>query len=688
MNFKERIKRLSIPLNAWTVGGVSLLLVAISYAVLFPYLRFYLDDWPQMYSMKVWGLEGIKQYFLYDGRPFGYWPDYLGYLVFGTNAKLWHLNIYFLRWLTAMFMWGTFVQAWPKRRMEISWAAILFAVYPLFAQMSTSVTFTAHFVCYLLFFVSTFFMVMALRNKKYFWLFTVLSILFDLVNLFTYEYYIGIEFLRPLMIWFILRDQQVGKTKFGKVILNWLPYLATSAAFIVYRLFLIQLPKESNVPGVLSDLVHKPLATIVILFQDLFKDTIQILIETWHNAFNPDLIDFTSNSLNLSWVVAVMALVVFILFVFISRPRKEDPETQDGFTWQALVFSFLGMVLGCAPGWAIGRTSSADFGLWNDRFALAAMFAGATFIVTLVFWLLGKHYWRKVVIIAFLVAIAAGQNFRFANDYRWSSIYQNRFAYQLTWRAPYVKTLTPFFADNEMFGKMGVYPTSFMLNVLYPNKREIGDMNYWFYTLNKYFPKDAWQLKDGVTVVQSHWYTKYKADSRNSLVISWHPGSNQCLWILDEKDKYNPDITDLTKSALGATNLDRIDTTVTDAKVDTNLFGAENTNQWCYYFEKADLSRQEQDWSTAATLYETANGKGLTTDFGQELFPFIEAYAHLGKGDKALALTKAAAVKGDNMREYLCDNWIRIYGEITPSDSVKNAYDTIYHDYACSVIGQ
>jgi hypothetical protein len=689
VSLKDRIKRLQIPLNFWTVGGITLILVFVSYAILSPYLRYYLDDWPQLYSIKVFGLNGIKQYFLYDGRPFGFWPDYLGYLLFGTNAQLWHVNLYLIRWLTTMFMWATFVQVWPKHKMEISVAAILFAVYPLFMQMSSGETFTVHFICYLFFFISTFFMVLSLRKRKYFWLFMLLAVLFDLANLFTYEYFIGVEFLRPLMIWFILRDGEKEKVNFWKILSNWSPYLVTSITFITYRIFLIQLPKASNSPIVLADLIKAPLTTIVQLVQYAVKDTIQVLLEIWHTALNPDLIDFTSPVLNVAWIVAIIAGLLFLIFAFVTRKQSEDSESVDKvFTWQALGLGFIGIILGCAPGWAIGRTASADFGLWNDRFALAAMFGAALFIVVFLFWIFGNHYWRKVVIITILVAIAVGQNFRVTNDYRWSSIYQNRFAYELSWRAPYIESPTALFADNEMFIKMGVYPTSFMLNLLYPNKQDFPYMNYYFYTLNKYFPTNAWELANNIDVDQSHWYARFDTPSINSLVISWHPLENQCVWVLTENDRYNPQITDLTKSALGATNLSRISTITTPGYPDSNLFGRENINQWCYYFEKGDLDRQLENWSDAVSLYDTATAKGFSTDYGVELMPFIEAYAHEGNGEKALELTKVAAVKGAQMREYICDNWIRIAGVLKDNASIQNVYQTISNTYSCSVIGQ
>jgi hypothetical protein len=689
MNLKERIKRIKIPLNVWTVGGFSLLLVVISYALLARSLGYYLDDWPEIYSLKTFGFYGIKQYFLWDARPIGYWPDAIAYALFGTNALLWHLNIYFLRWLTAMFMWATFIQVWPKHKMEISWATLLFAVYPLFAQMSTSVTFTAHFVCYLLFFLSTYFMVLALRKRNYFWLFTVLAVVLDLLNLFTYEYFIGVEFLRPFMIWFILKDQDEIKPKFGSILTRWSPYLGSSIAFVIYRIFLMQSPKTMRTPYVLAELLKNPLPTILELVQNAFKDSIQVVVEIWHSAFNPDIIDFSSPSLSLAWVIAFIAAAGFIAFAFFTRYKAESAEkNQRTFIWQGILIGVLGVLLGCAPGWAIGRNVSDDYGLWNDRFALAAMFGAAIFIIVFFTWLLNKHYWRKIVLFAILIGLAAAQNFRNDNDYRWSSTNQSRFAYQLTWRAPSIESPTAIFADNEMFTKMGVYPTSFMLNLLYPNQQSFGSLNFWFYTLNKYFPNDAYRLQNHITVTQGHWYANFTANTKNSLVISWHPGSPQCIWVLSASDRYNPAISDLTKTALNATNFNVITAKTNKGYPDVNLFGSQDENQWCYYFEKGDLDRQLGNWSDAVQLYETAVAKGLKTTFGQEQMPFIEAYAHLGNGEKALALTEDAVTKSENMSKYICDNWMRIYGEIGVNDSVKNAYEKIYKEYSCATVGQ
>ena len=150
----------------WKLPVLSLALTMLSYAVLSPSLSFYLDDWPQLYSLEIRGIEGIKQYFLLDGRPYGFWPDLMVYRLWGTNPLGWHFTNYALRWLTGIFMWGTFVNLWPQRKREIGWAVLLFAVFPSFVQQSMGTTFIAHWFCYALFFLSLFLTGLAVRHKR------------------------------------------------------------------------------------------------------------------------------------------------------------------------------------------------------------------------------------------------------------------------------------------------------------------------------------------------------------------------------------------------------------------------------------------------------------------------------------------------------------------------------------------
>ena len=235
------LKRIAFafPFNFWSTAGVSLVLIGLSFALYLPSLGFYLDDWPQLYSLIARGTDGIKTYFLYDDRPFGWWPDLLIFKIWGTNPVGWHITNYLLRWLVGLGIWGTFTQIWSSRKREIFWVVQLFAVFPLFNQQSMGLTFIAHWFCYALFFLSIYLMVLAVRQPKYRLLLLVLAIAANAANLFTYENFIGVEFLRPVILWLALRGIP-RRQRIKKSLLYWLPFLVLAIFYVVWRVFLME----------------------------------------------------------------------------------------------------------------------------------------------------------------------------------------------------------------------------------------------------------------------------------------------------------------------------------------------------------------------------------------------------------------------------------------------------------------
>jgi hypothetical protein len=61
-----------------------------------------------------------------------------------------------------------------------------------------------------------------------------------------------------------------------------------------------------------------------------------------------------------------------------------------------------------------------------------------------------------------------------------------------------------------------------------------------------------------------------------------------------------------------------------------HLFGVEEAQNWCYYFEKADLARQSGDWTEVVDLWGEAGGMGLSPGNAYEYYPFIEGFARTG----------------------------------------------------------
>jgi hypothetical protein len=93
---------------------------------------------------------------------------------------------------------------------------------------------------------------------------------------------------------------------------------------------------------------------------------------------------------------------------------------------------------------------------------------------------------------------------------------------------------------------------------------------------------------------------------------------------------------------------------------DVDIFGPEPAHTWCYFFQKADLARQIEDWDEILALYAQAQQMGLSPEYGAEYIPLIEAYTQTGNWHKAYDLTFAAAELTPGLKRMMCANWVRL----------------------------
>ncbi|NPV56663.1 MAG: hypothetical protein HPY76_08340 [Anaerolineae bacterium] len=60
------------------------------------------------------------------------------------------------------------------------------------------------------------------------------------------------------------------------------------------------------------------------------------------------------------------------------------------------------------------------------------------------------------------------------------------------------------------------------------------------------------------------------------------------------------------------------------------LFGDEPAHTWCYFFQKAELARQNHDWDEINRLGDEAEAGGWQASQPAEYLPFLEAAARAG----------------------------------------------------------
>lgn len=672
-------------INLLSFSIVSLILVLINYFPLINELGYYFDDWPQIYSWSVRGVEGIKELWIADNRAFASWIHLALFPLLGTKPLGWHILLALLRWITAIQVWAIFCKIWPKQKVNITAAALLFAIYPLFKQQTCGLMFTTIWVCFVLFLASVWIMISTVPMKKWMIPLILLGLGIDLLSILSYEYYLGLEFLRPLLLFLIINKQSIPKSrKLFQTIIYSIPWLIISFGFLIWRAFINKSAFRSV--SIFSNLASSPFQTILDLIETTIKDTIQIVVSVWYQTFSPSLFDLTIPSEIVSWGLFLLVFVATAFyFITINKKNIHQEEDKKHINLIILIVGLLFVIFGAAPGWAIGSSVSNPNNNLSDRFGIASMFGASLSLIGLIGIVVKPSKLKMLVIVALLIGLATGSNFRNTNDYRWSAIYQTRLYNQLYWRAPYIKPDTAILSANELSAKMGRYPNSFAINTMYPSSNPMPEVDYWVYTIQTNFQNNSHDLDKGIALTNQKWYTEFSSISTDSLVVYWIYSDPSCLWVLDENDRYNPFISDDAKTALGASNLSRIVDLETPGYPPVDIFGSELPHGWCYYFEKADLAKQLNQWDKIPELYEEATSLGFNTNYAPELTPYIFGYALTGNLDKAVELTNISKTMAEKMKPYLCDQWTAIKNLSNSSQEIIDVYEKEMADLQCGI---
>lgn len=188
-----------------------------------PWLGLYWDDWPIVLATRLQGVTTFWDFYRYE-RPFSAWTYIVTMPILGTRPVVWHIFTLLLRWVTVIGMWWSLQGLWPRRKREVTWMALVFAIYPVFTQQSVSIAFSQHWICYALYFLSLGAMIQSIRTPRWFWLLNLIGVVATLVNMLTLEYFWGLELLRPIILWLIYGEHQPeGGRRLRATLKLWVP---------------------------------------------------------------------------------------------------------------------------------------------------------------------------------------------------------------------------------------------------------------------------------------------------------------------------------------------------------------------------------------------------------------------------------------------------------------------------------
>ncbi|MBN2258264.1 MAG: hypothetical protein JW704_10645 [Anaerolineaceae bacterium] len=617
-------------------------------------------------------------------RPFSAWVFIVTTYFLGESPLGYHILALLMRWAGAVAVWWTLKQLWPAADKQRLWVSLLFAIYPGFRELPIATVFNIHLVCLLLTLLSFGGMLWAVRHPHRFWPVTILSLIAGAVSIFTMEYFISLELLRPLFLFIVFQEKisEKGKRLLQTLLVS-LPYMAILVVYGAWRIFFFKFPyyvpvlidQSQSLGDRLSALL--PLISTSILRAGFFA---------WFNPFIPN--DFNMlgrNMLILSWAVLIAGTGATLAFLYrrkneIKQAQPVTRVTHSSWPTQAISVGALALFIAGWPFWIAGL--QVDLDPLGSRFTLPFIF-GSALLVTGFIDCIPRYNTVKLIIIALLVGFSCSWHLQTTNRFRYEWEIIKDIYWQLTWRAPDLKPGTALLSNDIPLRYYSDNSLTALVNWVYAPENKSLDMPYLLDYISVRLGSGLTGLTEGLPINQDYSTLSFNGTTDNSIALFAVPPS--CIRLLDRKldDNYQR-LPALSAKAARFSNLEQIRFD-NQAVPPYHVFGQEPAPTWCYYFEKADLARQKKDWSAIVAYGDLAFTLNDNPNEATERLPFIEGYAHLCHWDRAVELSRdTVSHGGEGVITMLCNAWSRIAKTTAASPEQIQALQSIESDYNCT----
>lgn len=634
------------------VGLTLLALTTLSYGWMVIQPGLFGDDWPYLWSYHMFGADGFRQLVAWD-RPFSAFIYLLLGPLLGEKVWAYHLALLIFRWLCGFVFWQVLRIIWRDKRQFAFWAASLFVVYPGFIQQPHSLEFILHISVLFLFLLSLEFMLLSLEKSRWRLFYLASGIIFSF-NIFSLEYFIGLELLRPVLIWLVLRDKTEGwQERIKKTALFWAPYLAVLLFYAYWRAFVFKFPTYQ--PTFLQNILVLPGKALVELAQTIFTNLRAVLPGAWRQVF--EFQNYHFSILIIAGIVFILCMLFFNSFLFYGKqPNGKNLENDGKGLLEPLIIGSMALILAGVPYWITGLPVLLEFP-W-DRSTLSFMI-GASILTASLTGMLKPVF--KTILLAALVSLAVG--FHLQNNVLYTNEWEKlrSFFWQLSWRAPSLETGSILLSENIPLYYYSDNSLTPILNWMYATDNKSVDIPYNFLEMGERLGRVLPALEPDLPVVHGYRFLTFRSTTSSIAPVYFNPPG--CLRILNPEDKDLPGLPRrLTQAVTISRGDDLIDSSGRNMVQMPAVIGSEPARGWCYYFEKADLARQQQEWQLVVRLKQESYKAGLKPSDETEWLPFLEATAQLGDLDQARELTELV-LKKEGAEKILCETWTRILND-------------------------
>jgi len=662
--------------------SIILLAVAfLAYGLLIPRLGFYWDDLPIAWISYQMGPKALHEYFVV-ARPVWGVLFQITNAVIPQNPVLWQAFAFVWRWICAVMVYVLIEKLWQGRERTALGAALLYLLYPGFNQHFAGYLYSHFYIVIFFLLFSWLAMLQADISPKRFWVWTIFGMVFSALNLWMTEYFYTLELVRVGLILVYMRNEKLSLSRrFIRASKMWTPYLVVFVLSVLSRLFVFN--NQDYGIGLTSQLRSAPLEALIALARSIHFTLRLVLRDAWMTMFQlGDIANPASVLKSYYLVVAVVVLVGVVGFLLIVRTHSKPEDfflrLKDGI-WM-IGLGGLAVLLAGWPFWLINFEPSLNWPA--SRFTMpfllgvALIFAG---VISLIPW-----EKLRIVLLVFLVSMAAGKQYLISQDYAQDWEVQKNLFWQMIWRAPGIKPDTlvimnegalDYYADNSL---------SAALNWIYAPDNHSKHVEFVLFYPRTRFRGALPEFEPGLPVYYDYLSGEFNGNTSQTLSFYFDPPG--CLRLLDsEVERLNRLIPENSMMRYAARISDP-KLIVEDPRARMpRFYGSEPAHDFCYYYQKADFARQFGEWDKVAEFADIALSFENHPYEPAEHLVFIEGYAHTGQWARAVELSKAGYdYSNEFMGRVLCQLWERVEAETGESPERGEALAEVQSKFACS----
>ncbi|MBI9049771.1 MAG: hypothetical protein JEZ00_10150 [Anaerolineaceae bacterium] len=621
-----------------------LLLIVISALTYLPHVadfNFYRDDWYYIVDGFSGGKGIFHTMFAIDRPARGYLFEWL-FRWFGTHPLPYHVSTYIWRLLSGVAALALFRFLWPEQKQATFWMALLFTIYPGYQWWISGVEYQPMIISVCFQVLSILFMLHAIKANEYWkkFVFASISILSGWIYIFFVDYAAGMEALRFFCVYLFLIHEE-GKRPFFKQIFMvlrkaWV-YLLIPVGYLFWNLFLFQNQRpETNIVGHFHNLFSHPFSTGANWFIHFVRSLLNTAIFSWIVPFYEHF--FSLPLRQMAFGIIIVAMVLFSILLFSLLIGKKEAEigrpsimALDQISWQkeAFWFGLLGVIFGVLP--IIIANRVVLFSAYS-HYTLPASLAASMMIIGLVS--LVKEPVFRYGIVTSIIVFSVLAHFSIAEKALVEEQKVQEFWWQMTWRANTMDDGTtilaqfPGFHQGEekdiVWGPANLifapgydhsqpvkYPiTAVPINYVTTKEIMIGGGDIWDFRSHsghldygKLLVLSQPTTSSCVHAMDARWPRLTRSDNDQILILSYYSNINTLLL---DGEKAQP-----------------ID----------YIFGEEPVHEWCYYYQKAEMALQVENWDEVLAIADEAAVLDFRPNDRSEWMPFLQAAAFVGDED-------------------------------------------------------